>query len=265
MQINTKAKILIWDIEVLPEIIWGYPTHRSNEAIKLKTIQDQTILSVSSVWFSDYQKKGDKAIAYKDVLNFDTNGMHDDYALCKYIWDLLDEADIVVHHYGDNFDVPKVMARFMFYGMGAPSSFETMDTKKLYSKIGLPSKKLNEIGRYLGVGEKDGSHGDLWFDMYNGCPKARDAMRKYNNKDVSLTAEILLKVLPYIKAPTSLNKYNGTGKACTCGSHNYQSRGVQATRNKFKKRYQCQDCGSWFASDKSFTTKEEAEQAPKGI
>lgn len=262
MKINTEAKILVWDIEVLPEIVWAYPTRRSNEAIKLKTIQDQTILSVSSVWLNKYQDKGAKAIEYEDVFQDD---MHDDRELCQYIWNLLDEADVVVHHYGDMFDVPKMMARFMYYDMGAPSYFESMDTKKLYNKIGVPSKKLTEIGRYLEVGQKEGSHGDLWFDMYNGCKKARKAMRKYNDQDVKLTADILLKVLPYATNATSLSKYNGPTKACQCGSTDYYEEGVSATRGRFKKRYVCNTCGSQFKSDKSFITRYQAQLAPKGV
>ena len=276
--INTNAKVLIWDIEVLPEVVWGYPTRRNNEAIKLRTIKDQSILSVSSAWLHDYQFSGEKSIEYKDVISFwnpvakftlNKFGlswkMHDDKKLCKYIWNLIDEADVIVHHYGDNFDLPKMMARFMYYGMGRPSPVETIDTKKIYSKIGLPSKKLDEIARYLDIEGKKGSHGDLWFDMYNGSEEAREAMKVYNNQDVKVTAEVLLKVFPYVDNHTSLAKYNSEGyQVCDCGSDKYESRGYWSAKKRFRKKYQCNVCTKWFSSSKSWSTLEEAKAAPKG-
>jgi len=265
--INTDARVLIYDIEVSPERVWAYPGKRINEAIKLETISDQFTLSVAYCWLDEYQKKGKKAVQYIDLSSFPEykKNMEDDRALSLAIWHLFDKADVLVGHYSINFDTPKMVARFMYHDLGMPSSFEQIDTKRMYSKVGLPSKKLDEIARYFDMDRKEGSHSDYWLRCIGGDEKAWKLMKNYNIQDVAMTADIMLKVFPYYAPPVSLAKYNSAGKLLSpCGSENYQSRGVSATNKGFRKRYQCQVTAGWFPGTKYFKTREEALAAPKG-
>lgn len=272
-----KPKILIYDIEVSPEVTLGYPTRRNNESIKLRTLVDQQIFSVSYKWLGDKKTKFKSIWDYKsfrapkderDILR----NLNDKY-LVKDIRDLLDEADIVIGHYSNNFDNPKVMARIAYHRMDAPSFFEEIDTKRLVSQLGQPSNKLDEAGRYYDLGRKDGDHASLWFDCLMGDKVAQRAMMKYNNQDVELTENLFNFVLPYLKRGPSLAKYFVTHSsdfktkcACeSCGSTEYSSKGVSASRMSFKKSYKCTNCGSRFNGRNTFKTHEEALSAPKGM
>lgn len=276
MKHNTP-KILIYDIEVTPESILGYPTRRNNESIKLKTLVDQQIFSVSWKW------RGEKKTHFKSIWDLssfvtpkdprdilrDVNDME----LVSLIRDLMDEADVVIGHYSNNFDNPKTMARIAYHRLEVPSAFEELDTKRLSSQLGQPSNKLDEIGRYYGLGRKDGDHASLWYDCLMGDKKAQKKMMMYNNQDVILTEDVFDFLIPYLKKAPNLAKYfidYGVQfkLSCVCemcGSDDYVSKGVRSTRTSFRKDYKCNECGNRFAGNNLFKTHNEALAAPKGM
>src|ERR1019366_3081154 len=90
-----------------------------------------------------------------------------DKALVKELWRMMNDADIIIAHNGDGFDIKKSNARFIIHGLLPPATYKTIDTLKIarrHFKFG--SNKLNDLGVTLGLGKKlphTGAH--LWF----GC------------------------------------------------------------------------------------------------
>src|SRR4029078_8668904 len=69
-----------------------------------------------------------------------------DKRIVKNLWKLLNEADVVIAHNGDRFDLPKINARFLIHQIKPPSHYETIDTlKTARRKFGLTSNKLDYI------------------------------------------------------------------------------------------------------------------------
>src|SRR5690606_2512370 len=98
----------------------------------------------SKVMYQDQRKA-------KDVRN--------DKELLRGIWNLLDEADIVITQNGKAFDVKKLNARFLLNGFQPPSSYRHIDTKILAKKtFALTSSKLEYMTSKLCTKYKKLSH-----------------------------------------------------------------------------------------------------------
>ena len=69
-----------------------------------------------------------------------------DFRIVKQLWNLLNEADIVVAHNGNAFDIPKIRARFALNGLPPTSFYQQIDTKITAAKeFGFSSNKLDAL------------------------------------------------------------------------------------------------------------------------
>lgn len=167
--------------------------------------------------------------------------------LTTELWKLFNEADILIAHNGDQFDIRKANARFAYYNLPPPSPYKTVDTLKVARKyFNFTSNKLDDLGNYLGYGRKLAHTGfHLWQGCMTGDPKAWKHMIQYNKRDMILLEQIYNHFLPWItNHPNTaiLADHNGCPN---CSSTNLQSRGTGITRSGKHQRYQCKDCGAW--------------------
>lgn len=127
-----------------------------------------------------------------------------DKALCKELFSLLNEADVVVCHNGNSFDLKKVQYRFLVNNIKQPSPYIRIDTKLEIKKIAkFASHKLDDLGGEMKFGRKLKHQGwPLWKGCYEGENKSWRKMKSYNKVDVKLLEELYLKLLPWIKNPT---------------------------------------------------------------
>ena len=215
----------------------------------LSVVQPVTVLCMGWKWL------GDKEVNIKAQPDYPgyKGGVVDDSKLVVDLWKVLDEADVVLGHNSDSFDIKILNARFVANGLNAPSDYKTIDTLKVAKKyFKFSSNSLNELGQYLKEGKKAPTGGfETWVKCMEGDPAAWDRMKKYNIRDVELLERVYLKLRPYIANHPNLNviappKVKQTEFACsTCQSTNTVKRGFSVTKMGRYQRYQCQDCGSW--------------------
>lgn len=242
MTSKTPSIVLI-DIETSP--ILGY-TWTSWDADVLKILRPSMILSVS---WKTLHSPDTIVKALPDYKGYKA-GIINDRPLVEEVWKVLDEADVVIGHHSDAFDLKKLNSRFVYYGLNSPSFYQSVDTKKVASKyFRFDSNSLNNLGVYLNVGEKVKHQGfDLWVNCMEGDKDAWAQMKEYNTQDVVLLEKVYLKLRPFMQNHPDLNVIaeNGAEPACsTCSSHNVQKRGFSFTKAGKKQRYQCNDCFSW--------------------
>lgn len=171
-----------------------------------------------------------------------------DKKILQDLWNLLDEADVVVAHNGFKFDRRKANARFLIHGMTPPSPYKMVDTLTVArSMFMFTSNKLGDLGHYLGVGSKVDTGGfDLWIDCMDGKKTAWNKMVKYCKNDVVLLEKVYNKLRPYIKNHPNSNIYNQTINSCPkCSSSDLIKRGYSFLTNGKKQRFKCNNCGGW--------------------
>lgn len=170
--------------------------------------------------------------------------------MVKAAWELLDQADYVVHYYGSKFDIPHLNTEFLKLGMTPPSPFKQVDLKFAMSKnFKFPSNKLQYVSTALGMAGKHKTDIDLWVDTMAGDPKAQRKMEKYNRQDTDLLEELYHRLLPWVTSLPNRNLYDGKG-CVACGSDRIMRTGDYKTALSVFDRYVCNDCGKWMRASK---------------
>lgn len=238
--LKRKPKILIFDIETMANLGWIWGKY------------EQNVIEYEQEWYTlcfAYKWLHEKKIHTVSIRDFPLykKDKTNDQELVKAIWKLFDEADIVMAHNGDSFDIKKMYARFLFHKMLPPSPVKSIDTKKIAKKhFNFNSNKLDDLCRILGIGRKTPHTGwDLWKGCYNDDDKSWRMMLKYNKNDVLLLEELYLRLLPYITNHPNLNIFTEINGCPNCMSSNVHKRGVKMGLIRAVQRFQCQDCGSW--------------------
>lgn len=233
-----EPKILIYDIETSPNLayVWG---KYQQDVISFK--QEWQMLCFAYKWY------GQKTVHCKTLQDYKCK---DDRALCKALWTLFNDADMVVAHYGDSFDQKKARARFVYHGFEPPAPFVSVDTKKVASsQFKFTSNKLNDLGVHLGLGEKTKHPGfDMWLGCMAGDKKSWKTMSDYNKQDVVLLERIYDKLKPWMPRHPNLSLLQGYRGCPSCGSRSCVKQGVRANHRSLQQQWQCKDCKAWFLS-----------------
>jgi uncharacterized protein YprB with RNaseH-like and TPR domain len=238
-------RVAFFDIETAP--IKGY-TWTMYEANVLSVERPTYLLSYAMKW------AGQKTVHTRCLPDYKlySKDKENDRELAKDLWKMMDEADVIVGHNGDAFDIKKANARFITHGLTPPSPSKTVDTLKIARRVfKFDSNKLDSIGVYLGVGRKlphTGIH--LWLGCMAGDPKSWRLMRRYNAQDVRLLEQVYLKVRAWAANHPDLRIYSGEGGCPVCRSQNIWNKGLSWSGRGARQRIQCQDCGKYFQGGK---------------
>ena len=211
-------KILMLDIETTPIAVWVWSVGKQyvQPNFIMKDSNDKPmdwhVLSWSAKWLYD-----DEILS--DVLTSKEAIERNDKRIIQSVWKLLDEADIVIAHNGDKFDLRKLKARFLSNGMFPPMPYKTIDTLKIARKeFALTSNKQDYITKLLGLEEKLETDFQLWLDCMKGDKKALLRMEEYNRHDIMGLEQMYLKLRPYIKNHPNIAVMMDENVCSTCGS-----------------------------------------------
>lgn len=238
---SSGPKILLYDIETAPSRVFTWGQWQQNV---VGTDTDWYMLSFAYKWL---EKGSPKFVGLVDDPKFVSDTTDDTYVTDR-LWQLFDQADIVIAHNGDKFDQKKANARFLANGMGPPSPYQSVDTlkeaKRYFSHY---SNALNELARFHEFGGKTPHSGfKLWRDCMAGDRAAWRLMKKYNRQDVVLLETLYLKLRPWIGSPgkrahPNLGMFNRGVRVCPkCGAEEtLQARGTRhrGMVNEYKSLY----------------------------
>lgn len=230
-------KRLFLDIETCPNVgfFWsaGYKVNISYEQI----LEERRIITAAYNWEGKSK-----------VHDLAWNSDRSDIKLVKDITDVMNEADEIVAHYGDGFDIPWIRARALFHGIVTPQ-WKTIDTKAWAARnFFLNSNKLDYLAQYLGIGTKIRTEYDLWKEATRGSDKvskrAVKKMRTYNKHDVELLKPVYDKLSLYCPLHTHVGVLEGGEKwSCQrCGSdHVYHVRPLVNKSGVVRHHMSCQN------------------------
>ena len=245
MSLYAKPKILFLDIETAPIEAHVWQLYDQNVGLN-QIMHDWSILSWCAKWQSS------KRLIYEDVRN--QKNKRDDKKILKHIWDLLDEADIVVGQNSKQFDIKKLNARFIINGMQPPSSYRQIDTKVLAKKVfGFTSNRLEYMAdklckKYKKLKHKKFAGHEMWVECLKGNKAAWREMEKYNKHDV-LALEELYNALIAWDNPINFNPYHKQhGNICTCGSTEFSRNRYSFSNSGKFERVRCKKCNKTYTA-----------------
>lgn len=226
------SRVLFFDIETTPNLayVWG---KYEQDVIDYK--KEWGLLSFAWKW------QGSKKVHCLSRYTMSEK------ELVKYLWEILDQADVVVAHNGADFDVKKARAKFIEYGLKPPTPFKVVDTKLIArSQFKFNSNSLNDLGKLLKLGKKVETGGfQLWLDCMAGKGSAFRKLKKYNKQDVMLLEKVYNKLRAWHPTHPNLSLMEDRPGCPACGSKHMNKRGYTINVKSKVEKLQCQSCGHW--------------------
>lgn len=229
-------KILALDLETYPHLAYTWSTFKT-------TIGHNQIVEPARVACMSYKWIGDKGSA--KITSEWEHGRED---MLLNIWELLDEADVLLGYNNAGFDNKWLNSEFITEGFQPPSPSRSIDLYQVIkSNTMYPSKKLAYVAPTLVADTKVTHTGfELWVKCMAGDPEALALMESYALQDTDLLEPLYYKLRPWIKNHPVTPLYSDDEVGCpTCGSDNIQWRGYYYTTASKFRRYRCNDCGKW--------------------
>lgn len=248
-----ELNVVLFDIETAPMTVYAWGRRDVNIALN-QVKKDWHLLAfaakklgapASSVVYHDQSKE-------KEISN--------DKALLEKIWNILDEADVVITHNGRKFDSRKLNARFILNEMNPPSPYKHFDTLSVVRNVAdFTSSSLEYLTDKLCVKYKKQKHDKypgmaLWNACLAGDKNVWKEMKRYNIYDVLSLEEFYMKIRawapknsPSMYLPFNTKDVDGCKR---CGSGHMQSRGFHYYVNSKTRRFQCMDCMTWLEGKK---------------
>lgn len=245
---SPKIKRLFVDIETAPNLgfFWdaGYKKTIGYENI----VKERAIICVGYKWEHE-----------SEVHHLAWDAKQDDKKLLETLVKVLDEADEIVAHNGDRFDLPWIRTRCIKYSIPMQPSYKTIDTIKISkNRFRFNSNRLDYIAKFLGVGEKIHTEYQLWIDtVLHKSKEALENMIKYCKNDVLILEKVYQKLAAYTEPKTHVGVLNGGNKtSCpSCGCPNSVSKGRSVSAvGHVKQVRKCRECGRKFRISLSLAT-----------
>lgn len=231
-------KILFLDIETFPNR--GYTWQKYDQTV-IWFDQETCIASFAAKW--NHGKTFAKSLP--DYEGY-TPGSYNDLGLVKDLHFLLEEADVIVAHNGNDFDFKVINGRFLYHRLMPPAPYKTVDTKKLAKEVfRLNSNKLDDIANHLQLGHKLSTNYNLWKGCIEGDKKSWTKMVRYNIKDTDLLHDVYYKLLPWASVHPNASVIEGKVCCPKCGSESVVWRGYVITTTRKYQRFVCKSCGGW--------------------
>lgn len=248
-----KPKILVLDLESSPSVVVAFNRFKVNISQDHVLREGGWLLSYAYKWLGDSEVQG-------NVLTPEEAIEANDSGLCIELWELMEQADVVIYHNGLNFDLPLLKARMIVNGLPPIRKVKSIDTLQIMKEFKLNSNKLGSLGSQLDLGAKLSHEGiSLWVKCMEGDYEALQEMLLYNKQDIVLLEDLYNRVKMYSTRHPNLAVNLGDRVRCNiCCSDNISKTGNTVSTNlSVFEEYVCNDCQSRFKSRQSITTKEQ--------
>lgn len=190
---SEEAKILLYDIETSPNKGWFWRSGWKQTISPDQILEERKIICLSYKWAGE-----------KQVYNLTWDKDQCDKFLIEQFIEVLNEADMIVAHNGDNFDIKWLKTRALFHRLHTNmlpryNQFDTLKVCK--SKLYLNSNRLDYIAKFLGFKGKLRTRYNLWGEVcWDNNRTALQEMVDYCDEDV-IQLEHVYNELKYLDTP----------------------------------------------------------------
>lgn len=189
--VKNSLKVLIYDIEVSYNLVKSWSLGKTYLTID-NIVKERQVICVSYKWLGEDE-------VY--TLSWDAN--QEDKFLIEQFFPVLNEADIIVAHNGDKFDLSWLKGRALKHGVEVLPYYNQVDTYKLAKRhLNLNSLKLDYLGNYFFGEKKIKVDYALWDRVIEKKEKAAlKEMILYCEQDVKLLEKVYTKLTQLERSP----------------------------------------------------------------
>jgi uncharacterized protein YprB with RNaseH-like and TPR domain len=244
---RVKKRRLFFDIEVSPNvgIFWtaGFKQTISYESI----LKERAIICICYKWEGE-----------KTVYSLTWDKKQCDKKLLQQFVKIAEEADELIGHNGDRFDITWIRTRCVFHKIPVTPFLKTIDTLKIAKRLfRFNSNRLDYLGKFLGMGCKITTGYGLWKKVLDKDDKALKEMVTYCKGDVNLLEGVFQRLANYEKPKTHYGVMNGRKKSSCpeCGSDDTKIALTRVSAAGVKRvQLQCKKCGKYHTVSKTTLT-----------
>lgn len=206
-------------------------------------INHEQILEERKIICACWKWAGDKTVRSENWGLTDQS----DYGIIETLRPFMEEADLIIGHNGDKFDIPWLHTRNLYHGGEPLPPITSIDTLKLArNHFYFNSNRLDYISKYLGFKGKNKMSLRDWVDIVEYLDHRKlDKMVAYCKRDVLELEKIFNKLKPHVKLPALFAHLDSDNKCTDCGSKKLHYRGYLVTKSFKYRRFRCTKCGKW--------------------
>jgi len=239
-----KPRIAVWDIETGLQSALVFDLQRQRASIPHDgLLTERYIICGAWQWLGEKRVHSVSQADYPRVFTCDP---HDDYRVVARLRAMLSEADAVIAHYGDNFDMKYFNTRCIVNGQHPVHNLTQIDTYKMATrKFKFNNNRLDYLGkRLVGYGKAPSSM-KMWRGCFHGEPRQVRKMTTYCKQDVKLLTAVYNKMAPFVTPGLNMRIFTGRAVCENCASEYIHYRGYRYTRKTKWREYVCKDCHNW--------------------
>ncbi len=232
---------LFFDIETSPLVVLSW---RTGYKINLRT---ENILSERKIICAAWKWEGESTV---HSAQWDKG--QDDKALVEKVVPILAQADEIVGHWLEGFDLPWIKTRALVHQIDTLPKYRSVDTCKWARQhFYFNSNGLNYVAKLLGLGQKIRTEDGLWRRVVlEKHSKSLAFMVKYCKSDVQLLEKVWKRLQQVVPHKTHVGVMNGNDK-WTCpkdGSEDVKVSKTTITAMGTKQyQMQCRACGGYYS------------------
>jgi hypothetical protein len=203
----------VFDIETLPIIGTFWDTGKQYIGPE-NILEDWVVLSWSAKALFDPNVIGDiltpAEVQRRLAALIDPNPQphNADERIIRRIWKLIDEAEVVIHQNGKKFDMKKLNARFIHYGLPPYRPVHQIDTLEAKNAaFGTSSGKLDYMTKFLSLPRKQHTNYSLWIRCTYGDPAALKEMYQYGLNDTWILEDYYARIRAWIPNHPNFSTY----------------------------------------------------------
>lgn len=232
---------LFLDIETSPNVVTSWRIGRKIDLIPDNILHERKVICACWSWdgedkvhFAHWDKGQNDKVIFTPLLK------------------AIAEADEIVYHNGERFDMPWVKTRCLFHGLPTLPDHKGVDTLQwARRKFYFNSNKLDYIARFLGIGSKLKTEFGLWKAIvFDHDADALKRMVTYCQNDVVLLKKVWARLAAVLPHKTHVGVLAG-GAAWSCpfdGSTNVRVSKTRVTaRGGAQYQMVCADCGRYYS------------------
>lgn len=234
-----ELKTLIMDMELAYALYYAYPSKKP-QYLSSRQVKERTFCPCAT-WNWDHQVHVNKVSVLDDPKRFKKNHK-DDYVVAVALHEAMSEADIIVAHNGDQFDIKQANTLFIRHNLGPIPEKKSVDTLKVARKyFAFEGNDLADLCKRFGVPDK--LEKPDFIKITEGDPGEIRKAVKYCGRDTLSLKGVLHHLKPYIRRYPSLRKYKDKITCCdACGSKRLQNKGSYFCGSLYY-RVKCMECG----------------------
>jgi len=236
--VTGQPKTLIFDIETSPLLVYTWGLFKQNIGIN-QIKDDWYVLCWGAKWV------GSDEVISAELESFESR-LHSEFTVVYKLWELLNEADIVVAHNAVAFDVKKMNAKFLEWELPQPTPFRIVDTLNIVKQqFRLTSNKLDYVARFLEQGGKIKTDFSLWQGCMDDNKQSWVDMVKYCKQDVTELEDVYHSIKGWDKKHPNVALYSDKeDEMCTvCGGTDLKPVGHATTNISKFEALRCGGCG----------------------